>query len=1313
MRRTFASLSAVVAVSLVGVLSVASAAGAAPDSAFGHIATLGSFDGAAVSAGRVAYSDAVGGDWDVYVRGASAERPVRITGEGDQMTPDISGSVVVFVDYSRGDADIRGYDLIQRRSFDICNQPGNQVRPRISGDWVVWLELGSGSTGKVNALNIRTGEQVAVAASNASNAAIGGSLVVYEDYSDTGADIRAFDLESATAQVVAADAQPEVLPSTDGDWVFWATTGKDGTFDVKGVQLSTGGTAQIAGAGEQTSPVVEGGRVYAIDRTDGRAMRVVATPLPGSSAVRETYSRSGDVVAFDAEGDNLVWVSGTQGEWRISAEIGLSRSARVAEWLRGAWSRIAPVEYASWADTEQSMAGAVNAEKIGAIRAPGAVTARIITDSQVKVAWRAPYASVGVANYDVYRFGRPINTGNLASATKIASAITTITYTDTISPSTDTTIKAGSYYYAVVARDNEAIESPISASVSPNPHGATVYGGAVNGCLMCHDLHGSTVATEGALGAASAAGCYDCHGGTGGTSAYGAGALNDIQADFAEDSAVATQGPSTPSGGSIHRNTTMVQRQNECSACHNSHRRSYTVTAAGAYDAAASYSKSLRAQLTTTPADTFAEWPDTAPAGNAICLSCHGSSATPMSIAGGATAYSQSGGNHESSGGRTYNASAHGPSTVTSTTAIPGTQCEVCHNQHSSATARLVDYRNSGTTNPNANKQGNLCTNCHNSTTPAAWNGRVVPTEFTRASSHPSVATTAAGVASATCVSCHNTHFVQTGGAGSWATARVSSPTNTGATATDSTTFCLGCHTGSAGDGSITIAKSWSSSTLIPYQVFMRPSTTWPFFSGWNKDSVAGGAITFTGSGHYNATAANGKALCETCHDPHGSDFGSLTAWYSGGQSWSAGTPNAALRTGNLSTNASNRSAAFGKSVSFEEALCLQCHGAAAAGTSRTIKDEAAANVTVTVKKSPGAQNIETGMFSTVYVHGIQSFGGRHSNTETAANLVGNQASRHVECGDCHDPHAARNNGTPGQAYHVAGSSIAGNALRGATGLIPAWTSTKYDGTNGAVRAADGTPKRFDGTAAGSNGDYEAYLCFKCHAGDANGGRYTVTTGSGLHTATNVAAEFNPVNESGHNVLGAQTTWPKTSVATGILLNNWNFPTTNVFRTGWTVTSKVTCTDCHTYEAAGGRGPHGGANAYMVPSVDGAYVRYYNNAFLVANTYGMSPGTICSKCHDLYDGATWGNTVHAEHVGRVGNNQCSDCHTKIPHGWRRPRLLGYTSDPAPYNSNNLTGFTRTVSGTDRNYPEDWAVKDNCGQSGCASHNATPQGTAYP
>ncbi len=496
------------------------------------------------------------------------------------------------------------------------------------------------------------------------------------------------------------------------------------------------------------------------------------------------------------------------------------------------------------------------------------------------------------------------------------------------------------------------------------------------------------------------------------------------------------------------------------------------------------------------------------------------------------------------------------------------------------------------------------------------------------------------------CYSCHNTHYVKKGTAGqAWQMSRASDPANTRTAFTGtSTDFCLRCHGGSVPQAVV------SAGTLVPYDVEFREKSAdeFPYFFGWNKQLPG---ARFTESSHF--TTAGTKALCQNCHDPHASDFNRLVSW----------TRPASWATGNAGTRANTGAGTLG-----QVNICYQCHGD---GTNNT-------------KLAPGAKNVYTAARQ-AYSHPISlsqaAVDAKHSGAESPVDL--GAANRHAECNDCHDPHAAKKVG--GSPLHVQGTSTAGGALVGAVGVKPVWTSGQWSGATSYERV------RISGAAA----DYEAYVCFKCHTGNTN-----LPSGK-----RDLSFEFNPANESGHNVIG--NVWPKTAGLGPTGTYTFGFPATRVFAAGWNENSMMTCSDCHTYSTTGARGPHGSNVAFMI---DPAYPNPYrndpargssNNAQLSSGSpTGMSMSNgggraniICEKCHVIYSGGGWAHAAHADHRRGANGGYCNFCHSPVPHGWVRPRLLAYRSDPEPYRT-IPGGLTRI---TLRNYtPSSWSNKDLCG-----------------
>ncbi|MDI6900672.1 MAG: cytochrome c3 family protein [Anaerosomatales bacterium] len=453
---------------------------------------------------------------------------------------------------------------------------------------------------------------------------------------------------------------------------------------------------------------------------------------------------------------------------------------------------------------------------------------------------------------------------------------------------------------------------------------------------------------------------------------------------------------------------------------------------------------------------------------------------------------------------------------------------------------------------------------------------------------------------SLTCVNCHNVHLAEKG-SGVWDLARVADPDDTRSGFTGTTTaFCLTCHDGTAPEATAAMGA------FVPYSVSFSDMSGYPAFEGWDK-TVAG--ADFMSSAH--ATTSGVRALCETCHDPHGSDNRSLLAW----------TRPAGFVAGTAGERDNSSSAATGSN------LCFQCHGNGVLGTA-----------------APGAPDIATSV-SLARGHNVGDYIGRHDDRETMPSAT----DRHIECADCHDPHAAR------AGTHTLGTSEAGPALQGATGAAPTWSSARWT-----------TAVSWEVTRVIGEGGLEAYVCMRCHGKTSMGIRFTVPSDPTLggsstfsYYETDLAREFNPANQSGHNIVGSQSDWPKEGAADG-LAYSWPFPSdAAAFRsgTGLTKDSRLTCTDCHTSEAGGAVGPHGSQYPFglvadgVYDSFSGTYKRWYETRLEEWNDEFL-----CGRCHVMGS-----NNVHRLSATLQYNNHryftCASCHVSIPHGWQLPRLL--------------------------------------------------------
>jgi predicted CXXCH cytochrome family protein len=195
----------------------------------------------------------------------------------------------------------------------------------------------------------------------------------------------------------------------------------------------------------------------------------------------------------------------------------------------------------------------------------------------------------------------------------------------------------------------------------------------------------------------------------------------------------------------------------------------------------------------------------------------------------------------------------------------------------------------------------------------------------------------------------------------------------------------------------------------------------------------------------------------------------------------------------------------------------------------------------------------------------------------------------------------------------------------------------------------------------------KAIACDGCHTTSTATSPHAQRMGT---TTTLGSAQFQ-TNWSGHRVWstmpGSKTTW---TLAADGAAQTLALPTGAWLNSGWTTTSMVECSDCHG-SITGSTGPHGAA---MSVNIAAGYDNSYTLGTLQMVTAGMSNSTnLCAKCHTT---ALKYNSAHND--SNHYNVACTYCHTKVPHAWKRPRLIGYTTDPAPYQSTAVTGIQTTV-----------------------------------
>ncbi len=324
-------------------------------------------------------------------------------------------------------------------------------------------------------------------------------------------------------------------------------------------------------------------------------------------------------------------------------------------------------------------------------------------------------------------------------------------------------------------------------------------------------------------------------------------------------------------------------------------------------------------------------------------------------------------------------------------------------------------------------------------------------------------------------------------------------------------------------------------------------------------------------NGNFLVMQNTASALCQTCHIKM---FWNETAHSTSSSTWNGGNPDP-WPNSDSTTVAGN--------------ACENCHTPHNAGSDQRILNSSIEenNCYPCHNGNVAKFNIEA-EFNKFARHPIADYTNVHDPAESA--VVDN---RHVECVDCHNPHAANSS----------------NPLEGVRGIN-------------------------QGGSEVSSISRTEELCYRCHADSNN--KPSARTARQIEQ-TNVRLEFDTTNPSYHPVAG--------------IGKNPNVPS---LIPPLTISSTISCLDCHNNDngpGAGGSGPNGPHGSIYEPILE----RQYDT--LDQTTESPSAYALCYKCHDRSSIlGEQSFSRHNRHItgqgggpgGTSGPTPCNVCHD--PHG---------------------------------------------------------------
>ncbi len=456
-----------------------------------------------------------------------------------------------------------------------------------------------------------------------------------------------------------------------------------------------------------------------------------------------------------------------------------------------------------------------------------------------------------------------------------------------------------------------------------------------------------------------------------------------------------------------------------------------------------------------------------------------------------------------------------------------------------------------------------------------------------------------------------------------------------------SSVLCLSCHDGTIALGDMlgnNPAASDLSNTFMTGRSDLGPDLSNDHPIGIIYDSgllISDPELANPNS--VNLPLNNGEVQCISCHDAHNNTIppflqkstlnGELCTschnYRGAGWSW-ASSSHATSTAAPAGTDPWSERKPAWKGQNVRENACMNCHAPHDAATpARLVKDLEEITCYRCHDGSVASQNIQRDL-QNFYRHPVEQTPSIAHDAARNENPL--SMPLHVECEDCHNPHAS--NGRPA-APMISFNPV--NPMGSVHMLAPS--------INGSLAGISGITA---GGAVQAEVRYEYEVCFKCHGvpGDhACGYRrcstartYNMSRSDGVYNLRNKLDPSNSALLSYHPITSNNPSNDSEvpSLRNDIPLNR--------------ATSHIFCGDCHSSSsspAAGGTGPagpHGSSKEGMLA------LRY---EFDPQSSFNNAADNLCFKCHDSGSLFNDDSFPHKKHVLEE-NTSCINCHD--PHG---------------------------------------------------------------